>query len=311
MQGRNWIVIGIAVLLGLLALYLANTYFTSVEQRSERIAKEQELVRIAVASQPLEFGTRLGEQNVRMQAWPAASVPEGAFRSLPEALKNNRVALRPIVVGEPILASKVSGADGRATLAALLPAGMRAVSVPVSAVNGVAGFVLPGTMVDVILTRPIPGEGATNEDVRSDVVLENVQVLAVDQLADDKRGEPKVSKTATLAVSLQDAQRLSIAQRIGTLSLALRKVEDAYAGAPGGEARYAQTITNRQLGGPRLFIPESRAGRGAAQGGVPALAVAPVAQGGFVVPPAHRGPTMTVFRGVEPTIYPVGNLGGR
>lgn len=309
MQGRNWIVVGIAVVLGLFAVYIANAYFSGVEKQNERIAEQQRLVRIAVAAQPLQFGTPLTDQNVRMQAWPAASVPEGAFRSLPEALKNKRVALRPIVPGEPVLASKVSGTDGRATLAALLPEGMRAMSIPVSAVTGVSGFVLPGTMVDVILTRQIAGEGATDEDVRSDIILENVQVLAVDQIADDKKGEPKVGKTATLAVNLTDAQRLAIAQRIGTLSLVLRKVESADATVSGGEARYARTVTNRQLGGPRLFIAERR-GRGSPQPAAPAFAAAAPQAARAAMPAVYRGATVTVFRGVEPTTYPVGNHWG-
>lgn len=312
MQGRNWILVGVAVVIGALAVIIANAYFSGVEERSERIAQQQEMVRIVVASHPMEFGTRLTDQNIKLQAWPAASVPEGAFRTLPDALKDNRVALRPIVPGEPVLASKVSGTDGRATLAALLPEGMRALSIPVSAVNGVAGFVLPGTLVDVILTRQIEGDGATSEDMRSDVILENVQVMAVDQLANDKNGEPKVSKTATLAVTLRDAQRLAIASKIGTLSLALRNVEDAATAVPGGEARMASTITNRQLGGTSFYIPARRTGR-AVPSGLMASVPAPliVNAGGAVLPSVPSGPTMTVFRGVESTSYPISYLGGR
>ena len=126
MQGRNWIILAIAVVIGLVAVVLANAYFSGVEQKQERVAEQQKLVRIVVASQELEFGTKLTDQNVRRQNWPANSVPVGAFRSIPEVLKDNRVALRPIVPGEPVLASKVSGTDGRATLAALLPEGLRA-----------------------------------------------------------------------------------------------------------------------------------------------------------------------------------------
>ncbi len=313
MQGRNWIIIGVAVLLGLVAVYVANTYFSGVEQRSVRIAQQQEMTRIVVASQPLEFGTKLSDQNLRMQAWPASSLPEGAFRSLPEALKDNRVALRPVVVGEPVLASKVSGTDGRATLAGLLPEGMRAMSIPVTAETGVAGFVLPGTMVDVLLTRQIAGEGATDEDVRSDVILENVQVLAVDQIASDKQNEPKVGKTATVAVSLFDAQRLAIAQRMGSLSLVLRKVESAQAPVPGSEPRYAATVTNRQVGGPRIIVPP-RNQAGPAQASAPPLGMSPASpalRGGGMMPPSGRSSTMTVFRGTEPTSYPVGYQRGR
>lgn len=304
MQGRNWIILAVAVVIGLIAVVLANAYFSGIEQRQEKVAEEQQLVRIVVATQELEFGARLTDQNIRLQNWPADSVPLGAFNSIPDALKDNRVALRPIVPGEPVLASKVSGTDGRATLAALLPEGLRAYSIPVSAVRGVAGFVLPGTMVDVLLTRQIEGDGADAQDLRADIVLENVQVLAVDQLASDKQGDPKVSKTATLAVTLHDAQRLSMAQRMGTLSLALRKVETAADSQAAGDApRYARTLTSRQMGLPRLVIgkrPERSGSVGSVQ---PAMRSAGIA-------PSRAGTSMTVIRGTEPVVYPVGKQGG-
>lgn len=310
MQGRNWIILGVAIAIGLFAVIMVNAYFSGVQEKQARLTQEQALVRIVVAAQPMEFGTKLTPQTVRLQNWPASSVPEGAFRTIPDALKDNRVALRPIVPGEPVLASKVSGADGRATLAALLPEGMRAFSIPVDTLRGVAGFVLPGTMVDVLLTRRIPGEGAGPEDLRADVFLSNVQVLAVDQLASDKEGNPVPSKVATLSVSLFDAQRLTIAQQVGTLSLALRKVESAAANDADATTApvFAQTVTGRQLGGPRLYIPA----RGAAAPRVAAAGprAAPARRVGNAGPVAGSGASMTVIRGTEPTSYPVGYLGG-
>ena len=300
MQGRSWFMLVIAAGLGLIAVVLANAYFSGMEDRQERIAEQQKLARIVVAARPLAFGIKLGTDNVALKNWPADSVPEGAFQSIAEALKDNRVALRPIVPGEPILASKVSGTDGRATLASLLPDGMRAVSIPISAVNGVAGFVLPGTLVDVLLTRRIPGEGSTPEDMRSDVVLSNVKVLAIDQLADEKTGEPRVGGTATVEVSLFDAQRLAGAQRIGEMSLVLRNFTTDLAEGKG-------TVTNRVVGGRRMYIP----GRGT-PAPAPAQAAGPVrlaVPGGTIIAPAYRGPTMTVVRGTNPTDYPVGGRG--
>jgi pilus assembly protein CpaB len=313
MQGRNWLVAAIAIVVGLIAVIIANAYFTGVEQRSASEADSQKMVQIVVATQPLAFGTKLIPQNIKLQTWPAASVPQGAFMTIPDALKDNRVALRPIVPGEPILASKVSGTDGRATLAALLPEGMRAVSVPVSAINGVSGFVLPGTMVDVLLTRQIEGEGAKREDLRSDVFLQNVEVLAVDQQANDKEGKPKVARTATVAVTLFDAQRLAIATKVGTLSLVLRKVEAAPGSTIDGPPKsavgtFASVVTKRDLGGPRLFVPKKS--EAAPRPAAPAYAAAPrpPRMGGSVTAPGGfgAGGSMTVFRGAEPTTYPVG-----
>ena len=131
MQGRNWILLAIAGVIGIVAVIIANSWFSGLEQGQESAldAGGQGSVDIVVAAQPLAFGTSLTDQNVRLTRWPAASVPQGAFRTIDQALANNRVAIRPIVPGEPVLADKVSGADGRATLSALLPPGMRAVSV--------------------------------------------------------------------------------------------------------------------------------------------------------------------------------------
>lgn len=315
MQGRNLILIGAAVLLGIVAVILANSYFAGVEEKQQAAAAEQRLERIVVATQPIEFGTQLTEQNIRLQNFPASSIPEGAFRSIPEALKDNRVALRPIVPGEPVLASKVSGTDGRATLAALLPDGFRAISIPVNNVNGVAGFVLPGTMVDVMLLRQIEGDGATAQDQRADTILENVQVLAVDQLADEKTGEPKPSATATLALTPTDAARIAVANRMGTLQLLLRKVEPEFTTEPGANERVARTVTSRQLGVPRIVIGGRGGGGGGGGGGSPApRAPAPILAS--INPPSTvpgvslpTGPAMTVVRGTEPTSYQVGSMG--
>ena len=297
---RNFIILGVAVLLGLFAVFVANSYFAGVEQRQEQIAAEQKLARIVVATQPLAFGTKLTADNIRLQNWPQNSVPQGAFRSVESAISNNRVALRPIVPGEPVLADKVSGRDGRATLAANLPEGMRATTIPITATTGVAGFVLPGMTVDVLLTRRIPG-GNDSQDQMVDVVMENVQVLAVDQMVDEKSGKPKTSRTATLQTDLYGAQKLTLAQKVGTLSLALRNVESQ-------EPAAVTTVTARDLagtGGYRIPRPQPAPRQVAAYTPPPAIAAAIRA-----VAPTPSGPSMAVYRGVEKADYEVGRLGG-
>lgn len=305
MGNRNAILIAVAIVIGLVAVFLANSYFSGVEDRQEAVAEEQNLARIVVATQPLEFGTPLSTENIRMQNFPANSVPEGAFRTIEEALQGGRVALRPIVPNEPVLASKVSGSGGRAVLSANLAEGMRAVAISVNAVQSVSGFVRPGDVVDIFLTRQIAGEGATEQDLMTEVVLENIKVLAVDQVAAESATEPQVGRTAVVEVDQRDAQKLVLAGRIGTLSLALRNVEEQ------DEFGGSSLITNRDFAGSRLRIaarPQARA------------ASAPMATEAFQAlnnlassvagQPAYTGPTMTVYRGVEPTEEPVGNLGG-
>lgn len=320
MAGRNWIVAAIAIALGLVAVVLANAWFSGKEDQQQQAVSDNSLTKIVVATQPMEFGTKLTPQNLKLQDWPAGSIPQGAYMTVADALKDGRVALRPIVIGEPILADKVSGKDGRASLAALLPDGMRAVSIPVDAVNGVSGFVLPGTMVDIILTRSIPGTGTNAEDIRSDVLLTNVQVLAIDQQAQNKEGTPAVGRTATVAVSLYDAQRLGLAIKMGTLGLALRKVETG----AGGESELAlatpvgSTLIGNRITAPPLLVRRitgtggGGGGSGRAVPAMPSMAFAPPApRAGPALPMAGSGGTMTVFRGSEPTVYPVGLTGGR
>ena len=315
MGGRNAIILAIAVIIGIAAVFFANAYFSGVEERQERIAEEQALRRIVVATQPMEFGTILNQENLRLQNFPAQSVPEGAFASIEEAMRDGRVALRPIVPGEPILRDKVSGPDGRAVLSALLPDGMRAVSVPVSAVTGVSGFVRPNDLVDVILTRQIPGPGATGQDLMADVIMEGVQVLAIDQVRNEDATEPSVGNTAVLLVDLFGAQKLILAQRVGQLSLALRNVENQ-------EPGQLLTVTARDLGDPAIYLAGNESSPTPSDS--PQIIFAPAGFGQGAPAPAPRqqssappeprrpsGPTMSVTRGSETTDYEVGRMGGR
>jgi pilus assembly protein CpaB len=296
MQKRNLMILGVAVTLGLLAVVVVNAYFSGMEQRQEQEAEQQQLAKIVVASQDLTFGTPIGPQNLKLANWPASSVPPGAFTSVEEASKSGAVALRSIVPGEPVLRSKLSGADGRAVLSANLPVGKLAYSIPVTEVAGVAGFVRPGDRVDVILTRQIPGKGAeAATDKMADVILEGVPVLAVDQTLDDQATKAAVAKTATLEVDSYSAQKLALGIQLGTLSLALRNVADQATGA-------RSIVVPRNLSASNYFIPE-RSNPGMA----PPPAYRPPALAAAAKPGPLRasGPTMMVYRGSQPAEYEV------
>lgn len=302
MQNRNIFIIVGALAIAAFAVFLVNAYLTGVEQNVEQQAASQEVTQIVVATQPLDFGDPLTPENVRLQNFPAGSVPQGAFRTVRDALADNRVALRPIVPGEPVLADKVSGASGRAVLAAKLPEGMRAVAIPVTEVTGVSGFVRPGDTVDVLLTRQIPGDGAEAYDLMSDTILERVKVLAIDQIASEGSTEPQVGKTAVLEVDPTQAQELAVAIKLGTLTLSLRNVESQ-------EAVAGRTVTNRDVGNSRLYIRERPDARRAAAIGQPAPAMS--LSGSQPARPVPTGPSMTIYRGIEGQAYPVGLLGGK
>ena len=315
MGSRNIAILAIAVVLGIFAVILANAWFSGVEENQERIAAEQQLTRIVVATQPLEFGTALTTENLRMQNFPAGSVPAGAFNSIESALEGGRVALRPIVPGEPVLADKVSGSGGRAVLSTLLPEGMRAVSIPVTAVTGVSGFVRPGDIVDILLTRQIPGQGAGPGDQMVDVIMEGVQVLAIDQMPTQAEGSenPSVGSTAVVQVDQFGAQKLVLANSVGSLSLALRNVEQQEPGP-------MLTVTSRDLGDPSIYLAgrqtspppaESRPAPQVIYAPAPVAAAPAPAAAAPAAPPRPSGPSMSIIRGTESTEYPVGRLGGR
>lgn len=294
MQGRSWILVAVAIVIGAIAVLIANSYFSGVERSQERAAEEQRLARIVVANQDMAFGTPLGVQNLRLANWPANSVPVGAYTTIEQATQGGRVATRPMVIGEPVLASKVSGADGRATLATNLPRGKLAYAIPINDVSGVGGFVRPGDLVDVLLTRQIPGDGAGGNDKMTDVVLEAVRVLGLDQNADDKDNKPAVAKTATLEVDTFSAQKLALATQLGSLSLALRNVADPTVGP-------RQTVVPRHLSATNFYMRAPSAAAPAA----PARASVPVIPIPASLTPRRTGPSMTIVRGSQISEYEV------
>jgi pilus assembly protein CpaB len=219
--------IAFAVVFGLLAVFVAQSWLNrQAELRLKHMAAAQKPVSgrtVVVASAPLRFGTPLSQQVLREVSWPHEAIPAGTFESIQQLLAGGkRIVLASIEANEPVLASKLTGPGQRATLSAVIGPGMRAITIRVNDVDGVAGFVLPGDHVDVLLTRHPDKQSGDN-----DVVLQNVRVLAVDQLADDSSEKPTVVKAVTLEVDTVSAQKLSLAASLGTLSLVLRKAGEA------------------------------------------------------------------------------------
>ncbi|HVY57532.1 MAG TPA: Flp pilus assembly protein CpaB [Xanthobacteraceae bacterium] len=224
MRASTVIMIAFAAVFGLLAVFVAQSWLN--HQASERMKtleaqqkKPAAVQTIVVASRPLRFGNELSSSTLREIEWPQGALPPGAFATIRELTSGGkRVVLSAIEANEPVLGWKITGPGQRATLSAVLHEGMKAVTVRVNDVEGVAGFVLPGDRVDVVLTRQTEKNSAT-----TDVVMQNARVLAIDQVADERTDKPAVVKAVTLEVDLVDAQKLSLASQVGTLSLALRK----------------------------------------------------------------------------------------
>jgi len=217
MRRGNLLVLLLALVMGGIAFYLARNWIAA------QAVQQTQSGTIVVASAPLGFGTVLDRDNIREIAWPAERLPDGAFATKNELMKDGRRAmLTPVARDEPILKTKVTGPDQRASLSALLEEGKRAVTVRVDDVRGVAGFVLPGDRVDVVLIRAVPRPNSPAENI-SDVLLQHVKVLAVDQLVNERQEKPTIAKAVTLEVSTDQAQKVLLATNIGKLSLILRQ----------------------------------------------------------------------------------------
>jgi pilus assembly protein CpaB len=179
---------------------------------------------VLVAAMDLPVGTELRAEQLRAVAWPISSLPEGAFKD-PKLLEGKVAAVR-VYKGEVLLPSKLAGAENKSGLSALLPAGMRAAAVRVDDVVGVAGFIHPGDLVDVIATIRTDGSNAT---VFSKVILQNIKVIAVGgELDTPAKSADKVVRAtvATLMVDAEQSERLALAASQGKLLLTLRAMAD-------------------------------------------------------------------------------------
>src|ERR1700751_5248673 len=175
---------------------------------------------VIVAANDIQVGAKVQDGDIRMVRVPVSVVPPNSFRSKSQII--GRGVILPIQRGEFILPSKLAAENAGSGLPALIPPGMRAVSVRVNEVVAVAGFVVPGTRVDVLLTgNPMGAESQTT------TVLENVAVIAAGQkLERNAAGEPQSTPVITLLVSPDDAQRLTLASSQGHIQLVLRNPLD-------------------------------------------------------------------------------------
>jgi pilus assembly protein CpaB len=222
MRANVVVMLALAVVFGVAAVFLSNIWLANQEPRAAMIGPGEHAEQtVVVAAGPLRFGDKLTADNLREIPWTAGALPAGSFSSRAQLLDpkaGDRQVLVALAANEPILGSKITGPGQRATLSAVLDPGMKAVSIRVNDIAGVAGFVLPGDRVDVLLTRR---DGAQST---VDVLLQSVKVLAIDQIADDKKENPTVARSVTVEVSTLDAQKLTLAAGVGELALALRQV---------------------------------------------------------------------------------------
>ena len=273
--------LGASAVLGLGALVVAkavlpNAGAAKVQAKS---APQAAGVPIVVAKAPLKFGDKLDASKIEVLAVPANLVPEGAFKTTAQVLSQDNggapVAITAIAAREPLLPAKLSGPGARASVAAEIGEGMRAYTIKVSDVTGVGGHALPGDRVDVVLMRDTSPDQNKHALV-SDIVIQDVRVLGVDLNNDPASNKPATPSTATLEVSIPDAQKLAVAADLGKLSLALRRT---------GSAEIAKTAPMRTANFVTGGAPPVRAHRAGVR--VAAIAAPQLIQ--IVEPAKHDG----------------------
>jgi pilus assembly protein CpaB len=240
---RARLVLLIAASLGLAggAAFMTQTWLKNDQQPQakpapKRPAPETLTAKVRVAASALSAGTILKPDDLRWQPWPEDGVaPSYVVKGREEQPElQGAVVRQDLTAGEPITEQRVVRPGDRGFLAAMLEEGHRAITVPVNRASGLSGLIYPGDRVDVILTHTVQGEQSTTGTARraSETVLTDIRVLALDQRTGGADNNPELAKTATLELTPKQAEAISLAQRLGTLSLSLRPVARNEADTP-------------------------------------------------------------------------------
>jgi len=275
---RTAVVVGIAVILAA----TASLGMYRIVSRVPAATAQVNTVNVVVAQHPLKLGTRLTTDHVKLVQWPASSPVPGAFSTIEEVV--NRGLISALVENEPLTSAKLAALEAGAGLPPSIPAGMRAISVKVNEVIGVAGFVVPGTRVDVMVT--LSGKNPF-EDSTTRIVVGNAQVLTAGTRYDQEKakdGAPIPSTVVTLLVTPDDGERVALAASEGQIMLTLRNPLDQNPTVTTG-------VRTAGLFGQPAPAPPKPAGRsGPAKPSQPVVAAAP---------PPTPVYTVEVFRGAK------------
>lgn len=253
MKPMQLIVLGVAVAAtagaGYMALQLSNR--EPVVQASAPIVKKAETAEILVAKVPIKMGNRVNADMLKWQEWPKSALADGYItkKKKPDAIETlvGSVARAVIYKQEPIRETKLVNAES-GFMSAILPKGQRAVATGISRTTSAGGFILPNDRVDVLVTRR--KEGDKNKTYTTDVILENIRVLAIDQVIEEKDGKASViGETATLQLNPSQVEELAIAQETAErISLTLRSIADS-----GDDAVISNVAKGPKRGSVRLI----------------------------------------------------------
>ena len=256
-NSRMLLILALAIIFGLAAGYSALRY-VSARPSTVTASPRGETVLVVLAARDLPLGTILADTDLRVVEWPTGAVPLGFAGSKEELV--GRSLLTNVQANEAVLSGKLAD-SGQIGIIPLIPTGMRALSIAVDQVAGVAGFVTPQTTVDVILIMTPPG----SQDAVSKVILQNVQALAAgEEIRETEDGRPVTVPVVTVLVSPSDAEKLALAENQGDLRLALRNTLDIEAVATTGERTsrlFSGTLSSRARGVVRAGSTASTSAR--------------------------------------------------
>ncbi|QIE57228.1 Flp pilus assembly protein CpaB [Pikeienuella piscinae] len=226
------LIFGVALAGG--AVFFASERYAAIEaalaqqaaDAAAPVAEPQiETTPIIVAARALRYGETLNADAVKVVKFPQEAAPANGFATMEELFgaeedSGARIVLRAMEPSDPVLRTKVTGFGEQAMISAQLTPGMRAFTLRIDTVSGVAGFLLPNDRVDVFLTR------SDKDGLTTNLIMQNVKVIAVDQFAGQDSNRARVARTATVEVTLDDAQKLALAQQLGRISLSLRQIDE-------------------------------------------------------------------------------------
>lgn len=336
MDRKKLVLLVVALLVAVGTAFAARSLFVGASSpNAEARSDEPKGPKVLVAQRALPTGTIITADAISFQAWPKELVQDAYFLDGEADMSKllGTVVRYPITAGQPVTQGALVAPGDRGFLAAALGPGMRAITIPVSAQTGVAGFVFPGDRVDLVLTQSVKGsEGLPLK--AAETILRNVRVLATDQSTQtetvDGKTVVKAFRTVTLEVTPRIAEKVAVAQTIGTISLSLRSIADnqteldhAIASGdikvPDGaskeeEEQFLSQAMNRPIDGATTYVTGGDVSRfqrksvpvspdEAAQRIVTTAVNSVTSRAGLPVP---RGPVVRVTRGKNTTEVPVG-----
>lgn len=285
--------------------------------------------KVLVAQRALTPGTIITPDALSFQPWPAEMVKDAYFIEGEADMQKlvGTVVRFAVTAGEPVTQGALVAPQDRGFLAAALTPGMRAITVPVSSQSGVAGFIFPGDRVDMMLTQSVGGEAGSLQV--AETVLRNLRVLATDQATEqvvvEGKAQPRVSGTVTLEVTPRIAEKVTVAQTLGTISFSLRPLADSHSdleralasgevklpvnATPEQEERLLKAAIAQPSDGKTSFVTGGDVSR-FQRSTVPSAAKPAGGAGAAPAAPVYRGPVIKVRRGGNVTEEVVGKTSG-